>query len=346
MFFRLSAVTVALVLSTVAQAQTVTTAGACPGVVNINIQNFTPNGQYALLTGGFGGNDVIPAGPCAGTATQLNNLALRALGNLNAGGDANLNPNVPAGACAQALQVLDVGSCQLSAPTPIGAQCNLPNVALAAQGPAGQMTTPSYYGITAAGIVENGLSEDYTLHNNMLGTFPTSSTLRFTFFDVNFVELCTIDYDLSLAVPDPTFYTAYGGVTTDEVTLHPTNGFSTCGNVNPATLYGISDLRDYVGSADWSVGYGPMSAYLTGQLAAAVAAGGGNWNQDWAPYVFSMYVGTTGYGAFEVSYAEQFARSCDQVEVDNAGALTGVLAKPVGALDDFTSSGYYFVFGM
>lgn len=344
-FARFSVAIVGLGVANLAAAQTVTTAGACPGVVNINIQNLTPNGNFALLTGGFGGNDVIPAGPCAGTPTQLNNLALRTIGNLNNGGDANLNPNIPAGACGSALQVLDVGSCQLTAPTAIGTQCQLPNVGITAQGPVGQMTTPTYFGVSTSGIVEGGRAKDYTLHNNQLGTFGASSAITFSFFDANGVQLCTIDYDLSSSIPDNNFVTQYAAVTVDEVQVQLANGASTCGNINPAT-FGTADLRQYVEALPWSVGYGPSSAYFSGQLQAAVVGAGLNWNQDWAPFVFSTYVGNTGYTAFETSYTFQYPRNCDVVEIDNQGFLINPLAKPNGALDDFQTSQPYFLFVM
>ena len=92
---------VALFVADAALGGTVTTSGSCPGNIDIDIQNFTSNGQFALLTGQSGGNDRIPSGPCANTRTQLSGLALRVLGNLNNGGDASLTPNVPGGACSQ-----------------------------------------------------------------------------------------------------------------------------------------------------------------------------------------------------------------------------------------------------
>ncbi|MEQ1502278.1 MAG: hypothetical protein ABMB14_08600 [Myxococcota bacterium] len=334
-----------VLLAQIAAAQSVTTAGSCPGVIDIDIQNFTPNGQFALLTGNAGGNSAIPAGPCAGTQTQLGNLTLRVLGNLNAGGDANLTPNVPAGACNQAVQVLNVSNCQLSPPTTLGSQCQLPNVAVPSVAPVGVMTDPSFFGVHSSGIVDNGLRGDVTFTNAQLGAIPASAGLVFEFFDASFVSLCTITYDLSDAVVDAGFTTDSGGVAIDPVSLALTGGDSTCGKVD-AAVFGTRDLRDFLATTDWSIAYGPLAGQFGTDLENAVVASGQNFAQDWDPFVFTTYVGNTGSPAFDLGYTFQFDRTCDEVRLDNAGLLIDLLGAPTTPLDSFASSTSFYVFAL
>lgn len=333
----------ALFVADAAAAQTVTTTGSCPGVIDIDIQNFSSNGQFALLTGQSGGNNVIPAGPCQGTPTQLSGLTLRALGNLNNGGDASLSPNVPNGACSQELQVLDVNTCQLSAVTSLGTQCANLNVAVANVGPVGQMPDPVFFAVSTSGIVGNGEYEDVTFTNNQLGQIPDSAQLIFTFLDAAFGEQCSIRYDLSSAVSDNTFSTDSGAPFIDAVTLSLVGGNSDCGRVS-AAVFGSTDLRVFLATIDWSVAYGPMQAAFSQILEDAVVGSGGDFTNDFEPFAFSMYVSETGVPAVESGFGFSFERTCDEVELDNTGALVNPLNRPVGPLDAYVSAQPLLVF--
>lgn len=343
MTFRTLPVLAIVFVADVAAAQTVTTTGSCPGVIDIDIRNFSPNGQFALLTGQGGGNDQIPAGPCAGTRTGLNNLTLRVLGNLNNGGNASLSPNVPNAACSQQVQVLDVNTCQLSAVTPLGSQCQNLNVAVPNVGPVGQIPDPAFFGISTSGIVANARAEDVTFNNAVLGQIPSSAQLIFTFLDAAFATECTISYDLSSAVPDNGFSTDSGAPFVDAMTVSLSGGESTCGRVNAAT-FGSTDLRDFLAQVDWSVAYGPMQALFAQELENAVFASGGDFANDFEPFTYSMYGTETGIPAFELSFAFSFERVCDQVEIDNTGLLFDPLDAPTGPLDAFVSAQSFFVF--
>jgi hypothetical protein len=95
---------------------TVRVGGVCPGVIDIASVDLTPGGNYALLTASGPGNGIVPGGPCAGLASGLNanSLTFRGVYSANAQGDGSITPNVPAGACGAAVQVLDVATCQFS----------------------------------------------------------------------------------------------------------------------------------------------------------------------------------------------------------------------------------------
>jgi len=101
-------------LLTAAQAQDVDVSGVCPGPVDVLGTNMTAGGQVALLTGRDLGNDVIPAGPCAGTASDLTGLTFRGLYSANGAGELLLTPTLAAGACGASVQMLDVSTCTVS----------------------------------------------------------------------------------------------------------------------------------------------------------------------------------------------------------------------------------------
>ncbi len=103
-----------IVLLSFAFAQDLAVSGVCPGPVDLEATNLTPGGTVALLTGRDVGNDVVPAGPCAGLASDLTGLTFRGLYTANAGGDLLLGPTLGAGACGAAVQMVDVSTCTLT----------------------------------------------------------------------------------------------------------------------------------------------------------------------------------------------------------------------------------------
>jgi hypothetical protein len=89
-------------------------AGTCPGPANLFFERFTPGGTIALLKGTSAGTDLIPAGPCAGDPSGLNNLQLHALFTADPAGNFVLSPNLPLGACGRSIQALDLTTCEIS----------------------------------------------------------------------------------------------------------------------------------------------------------------------------------------------------------------------------------------
>lgn len=95
-------------------APTLDVVGACPGTVDVLITGATPNGTIALLSGTPTRIGTLPGGPCAGAPTGLSRPTLRQLRTLGPSGWAVVSLTLPAGACSQALEVLDVGTCSSS----------------------------------------------------------------------------------------------------------------------------------------------------------------------------------------------------------------------------------------
>jgi hypothetical protein len=91
-------------------------AGTCPGPTDLTFTGFTPGGRVALLKGTAVGSSAIPAGPCAGLSTDLQDLALHAVFVADGAGQIALSPNLPLAACGRVVQALDVEQCELSEP--------------------------------------------------------------------------------------------------------------------------------------------------------------------------------------------------------------------------------------
>ena len=73
-------------------------------------------GRVALLKGTGLGANVIPAGPCAGEVSDLQNLGLQALLVADVNGQVSLSPTLRLGACGRVIQALHVETCALSEP--------------------------------------------------------------------------------------------------------------------------------------------------------------------------------------------------------------------------------------
>jgi hypothetical protein len=90
------------------------TAGKCPGPVTVRADGLTPGASVGIFRGSGIGTDVIPAGPCAGTATALDDLKPLRLLSAGPDGKVSIQAVAPGGACGAYLQVLDLASCRMS----------------------------------------------------------------------------------------------------------------------------------------------------------------------------------------------------------------------------------------
>lgn len=89
--------------------------GACPGRMDIQVTGATPGRTVAFLKGAGPGSDVIPAGPCAGTRSNLSGVGLvTTLRDGDGDGVLRMSPSIPAPACGSAVQVLDMETCTVS----------------------------------------------------------------------------------------------------------------------------------------------------------------------------------------------------------------------------------------
>lgn len=90
--------------------------GDCPGPVTVMATNATPNASLAILYANNVGNAVIPGGfQCAGTTLKLDNsVRLITLMSADANGNAGTTGTAPANTCGGFVQVLELGTCQVS----------------------------------------------------------------------------------------------------------------------------------------------------------------------------------------------------------------------------------------
>lgn len=198
---------------------------------------------------------------------------------------------------------------------------------------AADMARPTWLGVGFVGVVEDGRIHDYSVD----GT-PYSAVVQFDFFDENLGWLCEVVYDASTATPSvASFPTRSGDPLWASFDLVLGDSASTCG------LVGGLDVRElYLEPVGWGVGVGPLDE-LTQPLADAVVESGGDWDGDWAPYTYALYVRSPlvdpGGTAVELSYASSYDKDCDEVLVDG-DAVPFVLPSPTGAspLADFVSA--------
>ncbi|MFT5586382.1 MAG: hypothetical protein ACI9VR_003980 [Cognaticolwellia sp.] len=70
------------------------------------------------------------------------------------------------------------------------------------------------------------------------------------------------------------------------------SGNTDCTNLNPDD-WGATDPSGFVVDNRFAVGFGPLGPTTSGDLEPAVIDAGLDWDVDWAPYVFSYYMGWT-----------------------------------------------------
>ena len=106
----------ALSLATTASAQTLTMTGDCPGTIDVEIEGITPGGSVAILLGAAGrGTDVIGAGPCLGTRTDLAGLRLATRADdRDRDGVLAFSPTLSGGRCETPVQAIDLETCEVS----------------------------------------------------------------------------------------------------------------------------------------------------------------------------------------------------------------------------------------
>lgn len=87
-----------------------TLSGSCPGVVNITINNATPNQQVALLYGPAGAF-TKPGSPCQGILLGINPPTLAATPYADSSGTLVYAFNVPSFVCGKTIQAVDITTC-------------------------------------------------------------------------------------------------------------------------------------------------------------------------------------------------------------------------------------------
>jgi hypothetical protein len=102
-------------------APTIFATGACPGEMELRIADADPGAPLAVLSADGPGEAALPAGPCAGLISGLSPSSLRhrATASSDPSGEATLGFSLPAAACSQWIQVVDLSSCEVTTAGPL-----------------------------------------------------------------------------------------------------------------------------------------------------------------------------------------------------------------------------------
>jgi hypothetical protein len=305
--------------------------GACPGIVNLEATNGTPNGNHVFVTGTLGGSTVMAGGPCVGGTLDLGApLKVRFNGAANANGEITLSPNVGANACATGGQWLDLTTCTTSEAKSLTPTCAVPDVTNGDVGPvAGPpfMTDPNAFTNWIWNSVDGGVRENFTIDDPMAPvTLPASLIIDFYDDLVNQTYICSAWFDIDAAVPS----VGYTSVTRDPMTLAPTatatpppfdaveltltEGFTDCGPLDPAGLLGMalggtSDIRAFAQNVVLTTAYNAPSADMEDFWVTTVGLGQMAWDTDFAPFVNS-----TSFFGVETNLVDTYDRTCDLVD--------------------------------
>ncbi len=215
----------------------------------------------------------------------------------------------------------DTSSAQPPPPPNPSPPCSFPAVAPTAT-PSTTPMTPAYVGVGFSAIIQGFQLRDWSLQG-----VAASARVRWRFYDANLAYLCEVMADANTASPVlPPWPTGSAARIWQAWLADPTGPLvSTCGPV-PTSVIKTGDMTDWVRNTQTGLGIGTMVG-VRAPLSAAVAAAGGDWSRDWAPYVFGLFLRLNGV-LREVGYAFHYARTCEVV-----------LTKPNGLRDQLGTPG-------
>jgi hypothetical protein len=104
-----------------AHAVTFDAPGACGESVEIAVADLAPRGNFTFLLGYGAGDDVIPAGACAGADSGLNIYTFTNPFRADASGAFGMTWDMPERFCDTAVAVLDLDTCAISSMVVLGA---------------------------------------------------------------------------------------------------------------------------------------------------------------------------------------------------------------------------------
>ena len=88
----------------------ISSGGACPGTITVDVTGATPNSSVVLVYG-LAGSFTVPVGPCAGTTLDIANPVIAAVLTTDASGNASASQSVPPFGCGLTVQAVDASSC-------------------------------------------------------------------------------------------------------------------------------------------------------------------------------------------------------------------------------------------
>lgn len=185
----------ALALPGSASAVELAVSGECPGPVSLEVNDLSPGGEWAIMTGTGAGSDPVAAGPCAGVDSGLDGMSVRMPLRVDDGsGTAVLSPTLPSEACGRSLGIIDMSTCTVSSVQQIPANpCSISGPGVEVQsfadaGLSGGVRTLAWDGYGMFSSTDEPAGDDLARYD-ALGSFDlsyatgTSSTGIFTLGD-------------------------------------------------------------------------------------------------------------------------------------------------------------------
>ena len=83
-------------------------------------------------------------------------------------------------------------------------------------------------------------------------------------------------------------------------------------------VYGTDDVRTLLAQIPWGFGFGELGE-LADPLQRSVIASGGDWEQDWAPYLYGSWLSWDRRSAVVLGYGTLSAAACDLVAANPTG---------------------------
>jgi hypothetical protein len=218
--------------------------------------------------------------------------------------------------------------------------CDYPTVDLS-DGTYGNASTfsPYYLGVTMSGFLDEGV-----IHDGYIDGIESSSVMGFTFIDIDFNEICTVQFDASNSATS-SFSTDDFGTMFEAWTISISNGVTDCQMLDVG-VFGTTSVHDFLSSIPWGIGIGPMGGSLGIALESTVVDSGLDWDAEWAPYVSKMYVSVDGKTSYAIGYNFEYASTCENLTSDASGEFALKEVSTSGPLSSYNSSSFYYMFNL
>ena len=206
--------------------------------------------------------------------------------------------------------------------------------------PVGLLDAPDSVLISVRGALYGSVFRDYREDTDGdLALEDRPAVLTFSVLNEPGTQICSVMYDASELFTSPeTWSTDSGGQLFNGFALSALyDGWTNCGPIDDAR-WGTNDIRVLLEGLDWGIGIGEL-VDLAVPLEASINANGGDWPNDYEPFVMGAYVTYDKVRSFEVGWTIGYDAPC--------GAITdlGVGRSPLPAATGAVSSDYYEIEG-
>ena len=160
-----------------------------------------------------------------------------------------------------------------------------------------------------------------------------SSSITIDLLGPEFEYICSVQFDADNAthVPAPTWTTPDEATLYDAFTIAAGVGTTDCDTLD-ADVYGDSDIRKVLADLDWGVAFGPIGDLAVG-LENQVTEDGGNWEDDWLPYVYGGYISWDGETAIPTNYGFTYDAACGRMRLNSSNQLVPLDAVEAGPFE-------------